>query len=94
MAEAQAGAVSSAPPIDPNAKPAADPNADPNAPKNDAPADEMVTLSKAELDRRFAKAKKNARYLGRKEAEAELLSRGVGVRQAARQRRRTRPPRT
>lgn len=39
--------------------------------------------SQAEVDRILSKVRKNARYLGRKEAEAELLARGATPKQAA-----------
>lgn len=42
------------------------------------------TYSQDEVDRILAKVRKNARYLGRKEAEAELLRQGVTPRQAER----------
>jgi hypothetical protein len=78
MAEAQAGA-SSAPQIDPNAK--ADDNVDPNDPSKKAPPEKVYTQT--EVDRILGKVRKNARYLGRKEAEAELLRQGATPRQAA-----------
>lgn len=78
MAEVKA-AVSSAAQIDPNAKEGD--NVDPNAPKKDAPASK--TYSQEEVDRILGKVRKNARYLGRKEAEAELLRQGATPRQAA-----------
>jgi hypothetical protein len=40
------------------------------------------TYTQAELDRILGKVRKNARYLGRKEAEAELMARGATRQQA------------
>jgi hypothetical protein len=40
------------------------------------------TYTQAELDRILGKVRKNARYLGRKEAEAELVARGATRQQA------------
>lgn len=41
------------------------------------------TYTQEEVDRILGKVRKNARYLGRKEAESELLRQGVSPRQAA-----------
>lgn len=84
MAEAQAG--------QPNAQP--DDTQQQDAEDQGAPDDQQdekqeqrppasKTYTQEEVDRILGKVRKNARYLGRKEAEAELLRQGVNPRQAA-----------
>lgn len=51
--------------------------------QGDQPKQPSKTYTQEEVDRILGKVRKNARYLGRKEAESELLRQGVAPRQAA-----------
>jgi hypothetical protein len=71
MAEVEAGAAA---PETPTETPAPD---QPSTPAPEAPKSPARTYSQDEVDRIAQRVRKNARYLGRKEAEAEFGTRGT-----------------